>query len=55
MATYPSILPWRILWTEEPGRLQSMGFLFSTAPFSCDSDWCSRVVLSDAFSVRSSP
>ena len=25
MATHSSILPWRILWTEEPGRLQSMG------------------------------
>ena len=24
-ATQPSILAWRILWTEEPGRLQSMG------------------------------
>ena len=25
MATYSSILAWIILWTEEPGRLQSMG------------------------------
>ena len=25
MATYSSVLAWRILWTEEPGRLQSMG------------------------------
>ena len=25
MDTYPSILAWEILWTEEPGRLQSMG------------------------------
>ena len=25
MATHPSILPWRIPWTEEPGELQSMG------------------------------
>ena len=24
-ATHPSILAWRIPWTEEPGRLQSMG------------------------------
>ena len=23
--TYPSILPWEIPWTEEPGRLQTMG------------------------------
>ena len=26
MATCPSILAWKIPWTEEPGRLQSMGF-----------------------------
>ena len=25
MTTYPSILAWRISWTEEPGGLQSMG------------------------------
>ena len=25
MGTHASILAWRILWTEEPGRLQSMG------------------------------
>ena len=25
MATHASILAWRIPWTEEPGRLQSMG------------------------------
>ena len=24
--THSSILAWRIPWTEEPGRLQSMGF-----------------------------
>ena len=25
MATYSSVLAWRIPWTEKPGRLQSMG------------------------------
>ena len=25
MASHSSILVWRVLWTEEPGRLQSMG------------------------------
>ena len=25
IAAHSSILAWRILWTEEPGRLQSMG------------------------------
>ena len=27
MATHPSTLAWKIPWTEEPGRLQSMGSL----------------------------
>ena len=26
MATHSSILAWKIPWTEEPGRLQSMGW-----------------------------
>ena len=26
MATHSSILAWRIPWTEQPGRLQSMGW-----------------------------
>ena len=25
-ATHPSIMAWKIPWTEEPGRLQSMGW-----------------------------
>ena len=25
MATHSSVLAWRIAWTEEPGRLQSVG------------------------------
>ena len=25
METHPNILAWRMPWTEEPGRLQSMG------------------------------
>ena len=25
MATYSNILAWKITWSEEPGRLQSMG------------------------------
>ena len=25
MATHSSVLAWRILWTEEPGELESMG------------------------------
>ena len=26
VATHSSVLAWRILWTEEPGRLQSIGW-----------------------------
>ena len=26
MTTYSTILAWRVLWAEEPGGLQSMGF-----------------------------
>ena len=35
MATYSSILAWRIPWTEKPGGLQSMGSLlyFALPPF----------------------
>ena len=34
MATLCSILAWRILWTEEPSGLQSMGLLKSWAGLS---------------------
>ena len=42
MATHSSTLAWKIPWTEEPGRLQSMGSLPDTTeqllfhfPLSC--------------------
>ena len=31
MATHSNILAWKILWTEKPGRLQSMGLQESEA------------------------
>ena len=34
MATHSSILAWEISWTEEPGRLQSMGLQKNWAWFS---------------------
>ena len=34
MATYSSTLAWKIPWTEEPGRLQSMGVAKSRARLS---------------------
>ena len=35
MATHSSILAWRILWTEEPGRLQSMALAGDIFPYFC--------------------
>ena len=34
MATHSSILAWEILWTEEPGGLQSMGSRKSQTGFT---------------------
>ena len=34
MATHSSILVWKIPWTEEPARLQSMGSQKSRTPLS---------------------
>ena len=34
MATHSSILAWKIPWTEEPGRLQSMGTWLSDFTFT---------------------
>ena len=48
MATHSSVLAWRIPWTEEPGRLQSMGLqkLNTIEPLS--SVQFSRSVMSDS-------
>ena len=42
MAIYSSILAWKILWTEESGRLQSMGSqrVISSAQFSSVAQSC---------------
>ena len=53
MATHSSILAWKIPWTEEPGRLQSMGLQSQTRLRDLTSlhfiyiyiDWVSQVVL----------
>ena len=34
MATHSSVLAWKIPWTEEPGRLQSMGLQESRTQLS---------------------
>ena len=38
MATHSSILAWRIPWTEEPGRLESMGTVVEVGMQSCICD-----------------
>ena len=46
MATHPSVLDWRILWTEEPGGLQSLGSKESNTPPTNTVVQCVREVLS---------
>ena len=44
MATHPSILAWRIPWTEEPGRLQSTGS--QRVGYDCSDLACTHTPLS---------
>ena len=46
MATHSSILAWRIPWTEEPGRLQSMGLQ------RIGHDWATKSVHSSVLAWR---
>ena len=39
MVTHFSILSWRILWTEEPGRLQSTGSQRDMTEHACTHTW----------------
>ena len=41
-ASQSSILTWRIPWTEEPGRLQSMGSVFIPIPKKGNAKECSN-------------
>ena len=60
MATHSSILAWRIPWTEEPGRLQSMGLqrvghnwvTSLTCPLS---PWCLSTISSSIAPFSSCP
>ena len=48
MATHSSILAWRILWTEDPGRLQSMGSQRARHDYSnlaCEHRWLQRYLM----------
>ena len=42
MAPHSCILAWRIPWTEEPGRLQSMGSVFIPIPKKGNAKECSN-------------
>ena len=44
MATHSSILAWVILWTEEPGVLQSMGSQRVGREFAIEQQQCSSVL-----------
>ena len=44
MATHSTILPWRIPWTEEPGKLQSMGSQ------RVRHDWVTNIFFKDLYS-----
>ena len=43
MAAHSSILAWKILWTEEPGGLQSMGLQESWTRLSTHAFFHSRI------------
>ena len=43
MATHSGILAWRISWTEEPGRLQSM--VLQTVEQDCETTFTFKIVL----------
>ena len=50
MATHSSILAWRTAWTEEPGRVQSMG----SQRVGCDFyfHWVGYLIPNDATNTR---
>ena len=50
MATHFRILAWRIPWTEEPGRLQSIGHKELDMTKQC-SNYCTIAVISHASKV----
>jgi len=43
IATHSSILAWRIPWTEEPGRLQSMGFQGSDTTYQLNHNFKNKI------------
>ena len=50
MATCSSVLAWRILWTEEPGRLQSMGSHRILTPYTkISSKWIKDLTVKSSY------
>ena len=46
MATHSSILAWEVLWTEQPGRLQSRGLKRAGQDLATKQEEDNRVVFS---------
>ena len=46
MATHSSVLAWRISWTEEPARLQSMGSQLIITEFSRNTFFLTTLIFS---------
>ena len=53
MATHSTIFTWRISWTEEPGRLQSMGLQRVKMQLKRLSTYKTRAVGNDSILVHS--
>ena len=53
MATHSSILAWRIPWTEEPGKLQSMGSQELDMAEQLSTTTCSVSIALGAFMFKS--
>ena len=54
MATHSSVLAWRILWTEEPGGLQSMGWQrVRQASLSITNSWSLLKLMSIESDIKS--
>ena len=51
-ATHSSILAWRVLWTEEPGGLQSVGFAETDTTEAPEESTASLEALSLSFGSR---
>ena len=54
MVTHPSILAWKMPWTEKPGRLQSMGSQRVGHDSATSLYFCITTALFDSFNITTS-